>query len=460
MIKRLLPLLLITAVSADDIAPLSDEFENSATLQNWQDIVEVEGWTTPAHEVADIDTSESGRFHIVPAANTWFAHLRGLLFFKEITGDFIATTRVRVLSRHNANDATEVPNQSFSLTGIFIHEPRDIFQAAPDPFTTSAVWPPADYGSDYIPNTENYIFLSYGTAGNPGTRQFEIKRTLNSNSQLYYDSTGISQTETEAWLQLVRVGDTIVCLRKHSLNGDWIVENRYPNNYHSFPDFGDTLQVGITAYTDWPTAEPFNNGGLETSYHFNYAPPSNGNPDLISQVDYFRFQRPNPALTETILQNMAISFLETGGFTGVTASTPILLSDATNSAAAPYLGENANNTYDLTADNDGDSHPNGIEVILGSDDNDPAQIPELSCHTSETEFSFSFPAIDYLGLTLTIESSSDLDDWDPIFTRSGTTGLWSDGPENYTLTPPDTFAHTVMTAPISEAPRYFRLAVY
>ena len=29
---------------ADDLAVLSDEFSNAATLQNWTDIVEEEGW--------------------------------------------------------------------------------------------------------------------------------------------------------------------------------------------------------------------------------------------------------------------------------------------------------------------------------------------------------------------------------------------------------------------------------
>ncbi|MFT4548198.1 MAG: hypothetical protein ACI9MB_002149 [Verrucomicrobiales bacterium] len=297
----LLALAIPTVALADDIAPLSDEFDDASTFSDWNDLGVVEGWNTPSYESADIDTTEPGRFNIVPGPNTWFAHLRGLLFFKEVTGDFVATMRVRVLSRHNPGDPTEVPNRSFSLTGIFVHGSRNISQAAPLPYTTEAVWPPADFGSDYVENTENYIFLSYGTANNPGTRQFEIKATLNSNSLLCFDDTGIDQGETDAWLQMVRVGDTVVCLRKHSPDGDWIVENRYPNADHPFADFGSTLQVGITAYTDWPTARPFNNAGPEASYHFNYSPPQNGSPDLISQVDYYRLQRPNPALTEAAL---------------------------------------------------------------------------------------------------------------------------------------------------------------
>lgn len=448
--------LLTAALHADDLAPLSDEFDNAATIGNWQDIVEVEGWTTPSHEAADINTTDPGRFHIVPAANTWFSNLRGLLFFKEIEGDFIATTRVRVLSRHNPGDPTEVPNRSFSLTGIFAHAPRPITQAAPDPFTTTAVWPPGDFGSDYMPDTENYLFLSYGTAGNAGTRQFEIKATRNSDSRLYYDDNGIPQTETEAWLQMVRVGDTFVCLRKHGAAGDWIVENRYPNPNHPLPVFGSTLQVGITAYTDWPTAQPFWQGGIEDMYHFNYAPPGTGQPDLISQVDYLRFRRPDPGLTEGILQAMSVSFLGVAGQTNATSSPPVLLS--ASPAAAPFLGDVVDLPFDLSADADGDGQANGIESALGTDPTDPAETPVIESAIVAGEFHLSFPDADRTGLTLVVQSSTNLSDWDPLYTRSGTTGEWSADPVDHTLS--ENAGTITVAGPLTGTARFLRLAVY
>lgn len=444
--------------AADDLAPLSDEFDNAATIGNWQDIVEVEGWQVPSHEEADIDTTEPGRFHIVPSANTWFNNLRGLLFFKEIEGDFIATTRVRVLSRHNPSDPTEVPNRSFSLTGIFAHAPRSTVQAAPDPYTTAAVWPPGDFGSDYVPNTENYLFLSYGTAGNPGTRQFEIKATRNSDSRLYYDDNGINQGETEAWLQMVRVGDTFVCLRKHSAGGDWIVENRYPNANHPLPVIGTTLQVGITAYTDWPTAEPYWLGGIEDMYHFNYAPPGGGTPDLISQVDYLRFRRPDPALTEGVLQGMAISFLGVGGQVGVTSDPPVLLS--ASPVAEPYLGDAANAATDLSTDSDGDGFPDGIEWILGTDADESADMPVVAGSLAGPLFHFEFPTADRLGLTLEIQTSTGLDGWTPLYTRTGASGEWSADPPEHTLTHDGLTGTSTLTGPLTSADRFFRLAVY
>ncbi len=337
---KLLPLLFplaVIAAKADDLQPLGDEFNDATSLSQWQDLGVVEGWNTPSVEAADINTTTPGHFRITPGALTWFNNLRGALFFKEVSGDFIATLRLRILSRHNAMDPLEPPNQPFSLSGVFVHAPRATVQAAPNPYTTNAVWPPAAHGSDWVPNTENYIFLSYGSAGNPGTRQFEIKATRNSDSLLYFDSNGIDQNVNEAWLQMVRVGDTVVCLRKHSAAGAWLVENRYPNADHPFPEFGDTLQLGITAYTDWNTAQNAYTSGDAAMFHFNYAPPNNGNPDLISEVDYYRFQRPDPALTELVLQGMNVNY---NPATNQSANPPVTL--AASPLAAPYLGDQAN----------------------------------------------------------------------------------------------------------------------
>ncbi|GHC45811.1 hypothetical protein [Roseibacillus persicicus] len=449
---KTLPLLIFaTSACADDLAPLSDEFNNASTWQNWSDLAEVEGWQAPSYETADINTSEAGRFHIVPASNTWFGHLRGLLFFKEVTGDFVVTTRLRVLSRHNTEDPNEIPNRSFSLTGILVHGPRDITQAAPVPYTTDAVWPPQDFGSDYEANSENYIFLSYGTAGNPGTRQFEIKATRNSNSRLYYDDTGIDQNQTEAWLQMVRVGDTIVCLRKHSEDGEWIVENRYPNPDHPFPDFGPTLQVGLTAYTDWPTAAPFNAAGLEACYHFNYAPPASSTRDLISQVDYFRFARPNPALTEAHLQGMSTSYDPSSNST---ANPPILLN--ASPTAQDYLGETANTPFDFSADNDGDGFPDSLEVALGSDASNASSLPLITCEVVEESFHYSFPTLTS-GLELEVQTSHDLVTWHTIASRPGNSILWTTEPSHSVLLNEETQRLSAII-PMDEQVQFVRLA--
>lgn len=333
---------------ADTLQPLGDEFGDAATFSRYQEHGALEGWGASHVESADIHTSSPGNFRVVPRTTGWYEHLRGTHFSKNVTGDFIATTHVVVYSRQNPAGPLAPSIRLYSLGGILAREPRNITHAAPNPYTTNAVWPPQNFGSDWTPgdetwgNTsetvgkgENYLFLSLGTAGNSGTRQFEIKTTRRSRSELYYSTNGISGSR-EAWLQMVRVGNTMVCMRKHSAGGPWIVENRYPNPDHAFPQFGATLQVGITAYTDFDSVVAYEAGGPQTQFHANYI-AINGAPDLILDTDYLHFQRPDPALTEAVLQGMSTSY---NPATNQTANPPTNLS--VSAAAAPYLGDNAN----------------------------------------------------------------------------------------------------------------------
>ncbi len=340
---------------ADDIQPLGDEFGNAATFNRYQEHGALEGWGSNHVESANINTSTPGHFRIVPSTTGWYEHLRGTHFSKNVTGDFIATAHIYVYSRQNPGGPLLPSIRLYSLGGILIREPRAITHAAPVPYTTNAVWPPQNFGSDWTPgdenwaNTselvgkgENYIFLSLGTAGNSGTRQFEIKDTRRSRSELYYSSNGISGSN-EAWLQIIRVGNTVVCLRKHSAAGPWIVENRYPNADHAFPQFGPTLQVGMTAYTDFNSIAGYEAGGPQTQFNANYINIP-GQPDLILDVDYLRIQRPPAALTEGVLQAMAVSY---NPATNQTANPPVLLS--ASPVAAPLVGDNANVQLGLVA---------------------------------------------------------------------------------------------------------------
>ncbi len=333
---------------ADTLQPLGDEFGDAATFSRYQEHGALEGWGANHVESADINTSTAGHFRIVPSTTGWYEHLRGTHFSKNVTGDFIATSHVFVYSRRNLGGPQLPSIRLYSLGGILIREPRAITHAAPVPYTTSAVWPPQNFGSDWTPgdetwaNTseavgkgENYIFLSLGTAGNSGTRQFEIKDTRRSRSELYFSSNGVGGSN-EAWLQIVRVGSTVVCMRKHSAAGPWIVENRYPNADHAFPQFGATLQVGITAYTDFNSVVAYEAGGPQTQFNANYINLP-GQPDLILDVDYLRLQRPDPALTEAMLQGMSVSY---NPATNQTANPPTNLT--ASPTAATYLGDNAN----------------------------------------------------------------------------------------------------------------------
>lgn len=246
---------LVTRSLADDLTPLSDEFGDSSSLSNWSRVFEVEGWGADQMESIDIDASRSGYLTMVPKTSSWYRDWRGILLFKRVTGDFVATMEVEPRNRAK----TGAPGSSYSLAGIMARAPRDNVMA-PENWTAGG---------------ENYLFLSMGTANDPGNYQFEVKSTVSSNSSL-----GIDEGAPRAVIQIVRLGGFFLVLRK--LEGsEWEVHRRYQRS-----DLPDTLQVGITVYTDW---EPVS---LMEPFAHNQASIDGNNPDLDAAVDYFRYSRP------------------------------------------------------------------------------------------------------------------------------------------------------------------------
>jgi hypothetical protein len=407
----LLPFLIAT-LFADDLRPLGDEFANPATLSRFTEHGAHEGWSPVFVEQAAIHSQTAGHFRLVPRTCAWFENLRGTFFFKNITGDFIATAKLKVYSRTRGNP--DLPSvRTFSLAGILIRQPRAV---------TGNITNPA---YNWNAGGENYVFLSYGTGGDSGQRQFEIKTTVNSVSNLYYRSIGIDQnTNNDAWLQIVRVGNTVVCLRKHSANSEWIVENRYPNDQQQIPAFAPTIQVGLTAYTDWQNINLVGNPAGQLNFNRTGVFP--GSPDLIADFDYFRLRRPPAALTESVLQNMTTR-RTSGGEDG-----PLVYLSA-SPAAASHLGENASlpapeQTFaswssnqsipeNPIADPDSDGLPNFLEYALArspsSSENTPPLTAALSSGSTEIRVA---PNSETTDLLLEIQSRTALDtgNWETV----------------------------------------------
>ena len=241
------------AVAADDLTPLSDEFNDASTLSQWKRVYVVEGWPANQLEVQDINTTRPGHMVMIPFTSTWYNDYRGELTFKEVTGDFVVTTDVEATQRNG----TGAPRSRFSLGGIMIRNPRQI---------TPATWQPGG---------ENYLFLSLGSADQPGTFQFEVKSTVNSNSVLIPTLAGTGH----AIIQYARIGPYFIAL--HSIDGVWTIHRRYYR-----PDLPSRLQVGITVYTDYPAASSV------LPFVHNSTVIRAGNPDLVAAFDYFRFARP------------------------------------------------------------------------------------------------------------------------------------------------------------------------
>lgn len=240
------------AATDDDIAALSDEFDDAKTLRSWKRVFREEGW--PGDQLARLSINRDGWLVAVPHTSSWYNDYRGILVHREVRGDFVVTMHLRTTNRQG-NGA---PGRDYSLAGIMIRSPRDI---------TPETWQPGG---------ENYIFLSHGTANRAGAYQYEVKTTERSQSTLaIQDAPG-----DEATLRAARIGDVFVLLRR-SPGEAWVVHQRYRR-----ADMPQTLQVGLTTYTDWPNVQ------RQQPRAHNMRPITNGRPDLIANVDFIRFRRP------------------------------------------------------------------------------------------------------------------------------------------------------------------------
>ncbi len=271
---KTLPLLLGAAVlaatmsarAADDLAPLSDEFNHGPTITNWLRIHQVEGWGNNVLQQFDINATRPGHLFMQPYSSVWYAEHRGELTYKTVTGDFVITTDVEPTRRTGVG----APQSSFSLAGIIVRTPRAM--------TNAAQW---------TAGGQNYVFLSLGAASTPGTYQFEVKTTLNSASTL-----DLSSGAPRATIQVARLGPHLITLRRN-LGGAWVVHRRYLR-----PDLPAQLQAGLTVYTDWTLCDGVGFENQNSRVLTNGAPLSGGgvvsgaNPDLMAAFDYVRYQRP------------------------------------------------------------------------------------------------------------------------------------------------------------------------
>ena len=217
----------------NDLAALSDEFDNAATLASFQRVNTVEGWNADKLEARDINTSRAGRMTMLPRTGGWFNDYIGELSFKPVSGDFVVTTEV--IPRNRAGIAA--PSGEYSLAGLMMRTATT--------HTTGA--------TGWQLGQQNYVFLSMGAASNPGSYQFEVKNTLNSTSSLTISSAPTAQAE----LQIARLGGAVITLRRDA-GGQWLVHRRFAR-----ADFPAAVQVGLVAYTDWlgiqarfPIAQP------------------------------------------------------------------------------------------------------------------------------------------------------------------------------------------------------------
>jgi hypothetical protein len=296
---------LMAAGAWDDLSLHSDEFDDPESIRRWRQVWREEGWGADQLQTWEINGRHQGRMTMVPHTSTWFRDWRGVLTFQEVDGDFVMTTEVEVSGRSGSG----APLSTYSLAGIMIRQPRTSV-------TSPATW---------TPGGENYVFLSLGCGDTPGTFQFEVKTTRDSDSVLE-----LSPASSRARIQVARVGASFLMLRQEG-DGPWLVHRRY-----SRADLPGIMQVGLTTYTDWPGAS-----ALDPWMH-NQTVIAGGHPDLLARFEYARYARPRvpTELAGRDLTNPAqVSDAALLSFLGSNANTPGGARQPASLAVARGVGE-------------------------------------------------------------------------------------------------------------------------
>lgn len=244
------------AASLPPITSLSDEFDSPTSLGRWTSHAAAEGWPEMIRTM-DADGTAPGALYLEPAVSGWFADFRGAFLYQEITGDFVATTRVR--ARGTGGGA--LPSVTWSLAGLMVREPRG---------TTAATWEP---------RAENWLFATTGIAGQAGHPVIETKTTVNGRSALNLHPVPAGWME----LRIVRVRADFLVLHRPEGAADWTLQERFFR-----PDLPRTVQVGVNAYSGWDLVPEL----WSDAAAFNRTVITDRPTDLAAEFDYVRFDRP------------------------------------------------------------------------------------------------------------------------------------------------------------------------
>jgi hypothetical protein len=243
----------MSTLTMNSFSQIRDDFNSKQTLADWQNLT-VDGWIDKWKRL-EIDEKQ-GNLVIEPKSAGWFEDNFGQLLYKDVAGDFIVTTRLKV--EGTAND--KKIKTMFSLAGLFIRSPRTFTQ------------------DTWRPGQENWLFFSTGSATEPGNPQFEIKSTYQSTSTLKI------YPAKQGWIELriVRLGEIFTLLYRDDKE-EW----KYLDQFIR-PDLPYNLQVGLTAYADWASSAEIYPDYLKN----NKTGSPKENADLVAYFDYFIIRKP------------------------------------------------------------------------------------------------------------------------------------------------------------------------
>ena len=246
---------LSTAIQADDLATLDDEFAARDGLGGWTRFDEHYGWPDKIKRL-DIDATVAGALHLAPYHSAWVRDLHAPFLFKTVQGDFDVRARLRVKAKDS-----DVPAGTWSLGGLMMRVPNR---------SSAAEW---------RPRAENWHFITTGVGHVPGETMIETKSTFNSYSSLKLRPFDAGWVE----LRMVRVGMAIIVLARADGETRWQVRDRFYRMENS-----PVAEVGLIAYTTSADVP----GGPEDPVRINAEVNRDARVDMQLDVDWVRFRRP------------------------------------------------------------------------------------------------------------------------------------------------------------------------
>ncbi|PYE55678.1 hypothetical protein [Deinococcus yavapaiensis] len=260
-----------------ELSRLDENFTDDDTTR-WRRHDFEEGWPNRL-EVGEV---RDGALEFRPLTSIWWAAFHAPFWFKEVTGDFVVTTRVNI---HGLSTAFPERIDSGSLAGLLVRAPAS---------GSAATWRPTD---------ERWLSLTTGLASGPGGRgpSMEVTTTTRGRSGIEWFTSRAQAVD----LGIARVGTSVVCTHRFH-DGPWAftrTEGEKLGEYGDMPassvsverpDLPETLQVGVTAMTDWPTImREYAGLSQEAPFAaFNSLALNTGRQELLARFDFVRFARP------------------------------------------------------------------------------------------------------------------------------------------------------------------------
>lgn len=243
------------------MSSLSLEFSSSSELASLTDLY------PSLHATLDVDVTTPGHLTMSPlsvAQTHWYSDSRGPLLYRQISGNFVAETRVQV---GRASDINQIPSGGFSAGGFVIRDPAS------------------------SPGEERWVMYNVGHQTNSFAREAKTTRPGSgaSLSTLYLNTAPAGSNTVR--LRVCRLGGEFRFYHRHASENDWVEEGfsgatQVQGNGSQEPTPG-VVQNGVLRFSrpDMPAALQV---GLLVG---NWSAPF----DLRADFDYLRFGSVNVA---------------------------------------------------------------------------------------------------------------------------------------------------------------------